>query len=704
MTRSPAAAVLLLAAGLMSAAPDPTPPPKKDREGNPLPKGATARLGSIAFRGPRMYGLAFSPDGKKLVATSEGEMHSKGARVFTWDAATGKLLTTRTFEPLDGDWVGLSGTVAGDRVLWLANVHGGPRTECTAVAYNLTGTERSRFRVPDSDSGFSVTPGFNWLPSRTPNAAVTPDGKYLAVITDQRKVVTLHDLDTGKLHFSREVKNGYGAMAYFSPDAATLYVGDGGPLRRFELKTGKELPPVAETDRSINLMVASPDGKRLITRGTRPVKDAAGRVRGGVDEEFLVVRDTLANRVLGRLELGAQPLGFGFAGPDAVIVLAAKYRSPVPALHTISRWNLSTLKREWEAPAPPLSYLYHWLAVSPDGKRFVVSDQTSIAQLYDATTGKPVAEPSGHAAPLVWVGFTFGGGRVATVAQDGVRTWALTGKRERAANPPEIARGRLHLPPPGEHLVWVTYSEDGKKAELVGWDRGKETIGWRMPVDGTGPERVLTHDGKRCVGISWDKGRRAWDVTVYDGPAGKKLAGWALGVTPNGGPSRWPPMALSADGKLLFVGENGIAGLDVTTGKEEVRIAAGRFEPEDSPAPFPMASSPDGKRLAVVTAGERGAHTLRVFDIRTGKTLAEHGLGEMHHPSLRFSPDGKRVAVWHMWRTAVQVCDAESGAVEPRKLEGGYYRATCAAFNPNGTSLVVGYQDGTALVWDLAGK
>ena len=76
----------------------------------------------------------------------------------------------------------------------------------------------------------------------------------------------------------------------------------------------------------------------------------------------------------------------------------------------------------------------------------------------------------------------------------------------------------------------------------------------------------------------------------------------------------------------------------------------------------------------------------------------------MHNPSLQFDPKGKSVAIWNMWSPTVQICTAESSDVEPRNLEGGNYRATGAAFSPNGASLVVGYQDGTALMWDLLAK
>jgi WD40 repeat protein len=93
-----------------------------------------------------------------------------------------------------------------------------------------------------------------------------------------------------------------------------------------------------------------------------------------------------------------------------------------------------------------------------------------------------------------------------------------------------------------------------------------------------------------------------------------------------------------------------------------------------------------------------------VFDAKSGKELAEHDLGRGYLPALRFSPNGKQVAVWNVWGPTVQVCDAESSATPTRMLEGGTYCATTAAFSRSGASLAVGYQDGTTLVWDLTAK
>src|SRR5262249_39828984 len=67
---------------------------KRDRPGDALPPGAVARLGSDRLRA-LTDSLHFAADGKTLVRID-------GTLARTWDAATGKLLTVRSF-PAGGD-------------------------------------------------------------------------------------------------------------------------------------------------------------------------------------------------------------------------------------------------------------------------------------------------------------------------------------------------------------------------------------------------------------------------------------------------------------------------------------------------------------------------------------------------------------------------------------------------------------------------
>lgn len=672
------------------AAPVPRFPvdPTKDREGNPLPKGATARLGSLAFRGRCVSGVMFSTDGKQLLSFV-------GKERLSWNAATGKPLKVQSLAP--ADHIGRAEMeVVNDRVFAIDRQVKKPVKPTDSfvtltVFDNVTGRELSQIPC-DRRASFGR------------NASISDDGRYLAVISTADKTVVVYEVGTGKKLHAQKVGDIYRSRFQISPDNKTLFVlQPKKAIQRYELVSGKAMPDLEGTLSlaGAGTLAASADGKRVVTCAATTVKDASGEDVGVTLEETLCIHDPIANKVLGKLPIGADPV-FGFAGTNALIVLGAKYRHPLPASFTLSRWNLDTLRREWEVKLPHFPEACQWLAISADGLRCAVCNREYIASVYDTATGRLVVEPTGHSTPISWIGFTRDGERIATAAQDGVRIWALNGERKSVVNLPEINLGDIRHEQFGEHLAWVTYTENGKNTELVGWDNEKVGIGWRMPLE-TPPARILTHDGKQCLGFSWNGPRRAWDVTAFAGPAGRTHATWTLDSALSEGVQNWPPMALSADGRMLFVGgKQGILGLDIATGKERLRIAAPPMAPDPWSKTPRLAVSPDGKRIAaVVLHAATNSGGIQVYDIATRKILAEHPLELTGVSSLRFSPNGKRVAAWG---DTVLLFDAESSQTKPRKLEGGNAPPVCVAFRPNGASLAVGYRDGTALVWDLISK
>jgi WD40 repeat protein len=223
-----------------------------------------------------------------------------------------------------------------------------------------------------------------------------------------------------------------------------------------------------------------------------------------------------------------------------------------------------------------------------------------------------------------------------------------------------------------------------------------------MPLGNDLPEKVLTHDGKRVLGVAWNAAQQLWDVWVFDGRAGKKLKSWTIPKPATALPAT-VPMALSGDGKTLFVGGDDVASYEAETGKQLVRVKTGAVGHTLGNFPPQLAASHDGSRIAIVQCNRATPSTmLRVFDVKSGKELASHDIGNAYAPGMLFDPSGTRLAVWNV-QASVLVYDAE-GFAEPRKLRTPDTSPSCAAFSPNGASLAVGYQNGTALIWDLTAK
>ncbi len=60
--------------------------PRLDRFGDPLPKHALARMGTLRFRQQEMYKPLYCPDGKAIATYGEGNS------IIFWDPETGKRL------------------------------------------------------------------------------------------------------------------------------------------------------------------------------------------------------------------------------------------------------------------------------------------------------------------------------------------------------------------------------------------------------------------------------------------------------------------------------------------------------------------------------------------------------------------------------------------------------------------------------------
>src|SRR5438132_9525496 len=88
MRLSFAPALLALAAFVTPVSSQPPPAPRLDANGDALPNGAIARLGSLRFQPPRWnQAIALSPDGTVLATFSQG--NNENTFIDFMDTATG---------------------------------------------------------------------------------------------------------------------------------------------------------------------------------------------------------------------------------------------------------------------------------------------------------------------------------------------------------------------------------------------------------------------------------------------------------------------------------------------------------------------------------------------------------------------------------------------------------------------------------------
>jgi WD40 repeat protein len=386
--------------------------PHADLDGQPLPPEAVARLGSVRLRAPmEILGLAFSPDGKRLVSRTTssmqiwdvadgrklwgaGELHHRCDAVCFLDE--GRLAITSCYVEHIGVW----DTAKGEQVRKypllfkrVIGVSGDPRGTVFAVA-----TQDGEIHVGDAAKDGSLK-----LLTKTgvenTVTALSRDGHWLAVAAPNADI-DLWDLDSSKKVRSITVKGQVLHLA-FTPDRAL----------------------VAVTEKQTLLF------------------DAAGKV-------LRAFASPVAN-----------PVALWLSDDGKQLAVAGQHAPTV-----VRWWDLATGKvlREFkDGRTTRVS------AVAPDGRTVALSFWDQRIELWDAETGKPRLTSPGHGRLIDHVTFLPDGRHVATAASDRlVCVWDLAGKlcRTFEHSDPYLAEayrcfaadGKLLLTrePPGEIAVW----------------------------------------------------------------------------------------------------------------------------------------------------------------------------------------------------------------------------------------------------------
>lgn len=536
----------------------------------------------IASHSNSVFSVAFSPNSKRIVS---GNMD---ATLRLWDARTGEPIG----QPLTGhtDWVySVAFSPDGKRI--------------------VSGSKDNTLRLWDADTGQPIGQPLAGHRSTIHSVIFSPDGKHIAS-GSRDNTLRLWDANTGKPRGQPLV--GHESTVYsviFSPDGKRIISGSAdNTLRIWNIDNGQSIGrPLAGHLGPVKCIAFDPDGKLIVS---------------GSEDNTLRLWDADTAQPIDRPMAGhlGSINSVLFSPNDKYIVSASEDK-------TLRLWEAETNQSISRPLAGHRSTVYS-VIFSPDGKRIAPGSGDSTLQQWDATTGDTFGSPLvGHSNTVESVAFSPDGKHLVSGSRDNtLQLWDTT-------------TGQPIGPPLTGHsstVDSVAFSPDGKRLISGSWDKtlrlwdaktgqpiGQPIIGH----SGSTNSVAFSPDSKRIVSGSWDNTLGLWDANSRQ-PIGQPLIGHTSTVS---------SVSFSPDGKMIVSGsgDNTLRLWDSENGQLIGRPLTGHSGPV-----YSVAFSPDSRRI--VSGGSD--MSLRLWNADTGEPIGQPLVGHISSVySVAFSPDGKRI-------------------------------------------------------------
>ncbi len=447
----------------------------------------------------------------------------------------------------------------------------------------------------------------------------------------------------------------------------------------WDVETGREIAALeGHTDQVISTAF-SPDGTRLVTAS----RDKTARVW-----------NLASGREMATLK-GHQDwvISAQFCGDGARVVTGSR-DGTARLWDATSGREIGVLRSgieslNWSLPLGPEAYV----VVSPDGRRVLTVSNDKIARVWDAASGRQVAELKGHQEEIGSAAFSSDGTLVVTSSLDlTARVWDAASGRELVALHTQAGEFEFHgvvISPNRRRIVTVAYAFGAATARLWDATSGREiaTLRGQDAESATAPDKsrhnevyfaAFSPDGARIVTASSDGTARVWDST-----SGIEIA------TLEGHEGPVNSASFSPDARrVVTASSDGTARVwDARSGREIATLSG--HQKWVTNAGF----SPDGTHLVTNAQDD----TVRFWEPTFGRLLTELGGGGKEIASAAFSPDGSRVLTAS--GSSAEVRDASSGGAI-LALNGHEDKVQSASFSADGSRIFTA--DGTVRVWDAA--
>ncbi|MDX2935588.1 helix-turn-helix domain-containing protein [Streptomyces ipomoeae] len=462
------------------------------------------------------------------------------------------------------------------------------------------------------------------------NWAISPDGQWLVACPDSRpvRVHSLSERRNASVSWADRIRDIPCTSSSFSPDGRQLALTTTDAIRRWDVRSGRELPQLDLDMDSLSEFRFSLDGRFAATISD---DDLMGRIElwrlsdPNAPVFQYTVTDTIPSTYA--LDLGANALRYLSNNGSAV--------------HSLDLGPVMT--PAWRHHGDDQALF------APDGRTLAIQDYTADPELrlVDTRTGRVVARPPGHPCSAAQEsGFC---GALAAFSADG-RYFAYT------ETPPDTGNGS---PARQRIAIWDVAAR-----------RKQVTLDDPRSQDGFGDLGGLALDAKGSALFAVRAGTERSTVQRWD-VRQRKLTGTPVTIAGDG------IEALSPDSRTLVSNRTEVVTLPSGPVRQRLLID------EDTAA---LAFSPDGTYLAVGDGGGQVVLWDAKVRTRVGVLSGSTPGSALTLIALAFSPDSRLLAVGDD-TGAVQLWDVASaqrlGAALPTPGDG----IRSLAFSPSGTTL-----------------